>query len=99
MKITAEMIAVMQAFVDGKKIEVINPREQNSWRECTWEPSWDWARCNYRIKKEPAVFYSNEYANGTWGGMWKTKEQALAAVQYNTIVRPCVKFIEVNERS
>jgi hypothetical protein len=52
---TQEMIAVMQAYVDGKTIEC----------QCTsggdWKlnptPAWDWAEFLYRVKPEPKVFY------------------------------------------
>lgn len=48
---TAEKIAVMQAYIDGKKIEYYYGTSQ--WKECIVEPSWDWSSCAYRIKPEP----------------------------------------------
>lgn len=48
-----EMIAVMQAYADGKTIERrVAICENNEW-EITHEPSWDWSSCEYRIKPEP----------------------------------------------
>jgi hypothetical protein len=49
---TKEMIAVMQAYCNGKEIEYsINTGE--SWKEVK-NPSWNWASADYRVKqKEP----------------------------------------------
>lgn len=44
-------IKVMQAFKDGKKIEVTSNNKFN-WRE-TPDPHWNWEQCDYRIKEEP----------------------------------------------
>lgn len=48
---TVEKIAVMQAYVDGKQIQLLIG---NKWKD--WQPnvelSWDWGRCVYRIKPE-----------------------------------------------
>ncbi len=56
MKTTKEKIAVMQAFEDGKNIEV----KAISWTE--WQPvaiygapSWDWNNYDYRIKPDPKL--------------------------------------------
>lgn len=49
MKTTEEMIAVMQAYVDGKEIELFNSK--------TWEhiidPAWNWRNNDYRVKETP----------------------------------------------
>ena len=47
---TKEMIKVMQAYVDGKRIEAGN-REKNFWRDCP-DPSWNWNAFDYRIAPE-----------------------------------------------
>lgn len=46
-----EQIAVMQAFADGKEIEVCQ-RGANNWASAI-EPVWDWFAHDYRIKPEP----------------------------------------------
>ena len=46
-----EMIAVMQAFYDGKEIEC-SSRGENDWL-WTANPMWDWSNNDYRIKPEP----------------------------------------------
>ena len=51
MKTTKEKIAIMQAYEDGKKIEVCGKIE-NVWYSTT-SPDWNWANCDYRIKTEP----------------------------------------------
>ena len=47
-----QMIEVMQAYEDGKKIEVKAKRVDDNW-SWTPYPSWNWAACDYRIKPEP----------------------------------------------
>lgn len=50
MKTTAEMIAIMKAYVDGKRIEACTP--ETKW--ClTPVPVWDWNKQDYRIAPEP----------------------------------------------
>jgi hypothetical protein len=46
---TKEAIRVMQAFVDGKIIESRGRKNECCWAS-TFSPSWDWLRCDYRIK-------------------------------------------------
>lgn len=46
-------IAVMQAFADGKAIEV-SPKRGNIW-EKTNHPYWSWALNDYRIYEEPVI--------------------------------------------
>ena len=54
MTTTKEMIAVMQAFEDGKPIEVANSASNfENAGECAWQatpvPSWDWLSYVYRV--------------------------------------------------
>ena len=51
MKTTAEMIAVMQAYEDGKVIEYWD-NYPPTWKMAT-KPSWDWHTTDYRVKPEP----------------------------------------------
>jgi hypothetical protein len=48
---TKEAIKVMQAFVDGKELEV---REVDEWRR-TFIPLWQWHTNDYRIKPTPTL--------------------------------------------
>lgn len=45
-----EKIKIMQAFVDGKKIEFLI-KGQWEWNNAS-SPSWDWDHCEYRVKPE-----------------------------------------------
>ena len=66
MTITEEMIKVMQAYVDGKKIE---SRKFNSSNWCEIEdgcPSWSWGTYDYRVKPTGAFATPDE---GLVGGM------------------------------
>ena len=51
MKTTKEMIEVMQAYLDGEHIE--ESIDQKVWFTC--EPIWNWAKCDYRVKKKVYV--------------------------------------------
>lgn len=53
------MIAVMQAFADGKKIQITGDEEWEDWL-IDMEPGWDWVHNDYRIKPEPKY---RPYAN------------------------------------
>lgn len=50
-KTIKEMVEVMEAFEDGKKIQLRN-RFINIWVDTEY-PIWDWSTCEYRIKPEP----------------------------------------------
>lgn len=51
MKDIKSMIAIMQAFAEGKKIETKH-ESRKDWESCS-KPSWDWIHWDYRIKPEP----------------------------------------------
>lgn len=58
---TKACIEVMQAYVDGKEIQLrANPH--NEWL-LTNSPLWDWAAWEYRIKPAPKIIYVNEYVD------------------------------------
>lgn len=53
MKTIEEMISVMQAYADGKKIEYkLSNGDCYPWRT-TNEPDWEWRSYDYRVKPEP----------------------------------------------
>jgi hypothetical protein len=71
MKTLQEKIAVMQAFADGKTIE-IKTIAGSRWLTVgnnRAEPGWNWDDFDYRIKHEPVVvermFYVNRETNDT----------------------------------
>ena len=49
---TKEMIEVMQAHAEGKRIEY-SVVGHNNWKPTASEPDWAWDRCDYRIAHEP----------------------------------------------
>lgn len=75
---TKEMIAVMQAYEEGKKIQC-----RDSWKEgLCWhdicEPSWNWYNYDYRIKPEeekPQRMTNRQFAEwcGKGNGQFKRK--------------------------
>lgn len=52
---TNDMIKVMQAYLDGKKLEVAN-RNDNNWSKLIGKPLWDWSKYEYRIEKKKLKF-------------------------------------------
>jgi hypothetical protein len=50
---TKEQIEVMQAFVDGKEIEM-KTKMSNYW-SLIIEPHWDWDHVDYRVKEEKEI--------------------------------------------
>jgi hypothetical protein len=78
---TAEKIAVMQAFLDGKKIEATERRAGGGWNPLP-VPCWNWDDFVYRVKKEPVVLYVNVYdrvcGGGVVGSGYATEAEAAA---------------------
>jgi len=99
MKTTAEKIAVMQAFVDGKQIEWwggYGNTDYALWnRDAGPEPSWDWARFDYRVNQGPlvkwAVVTEGEHEDVVFFDM---KESALSYAPSDGRV---IKMVEVPE--
>lgn len=92
-----EMIAVMQAFCEGKKI-AIRPLRRGI-RYFVWEftdnPKWDWLNFEYKVIQSPKEVYVNEYAFGV--GAHLKKEDAMKFVNVEGILRAGVKYREVIE--
>lgn len=81
---TKQMIEVMQAFEDGKKIEG-RSSATGGWEHVT-DPTWDWNHCVYRIAPEPEpvkegrweraeiIIIGSEYrlktAHNDWFSIW-----------------------------
>lgn len=55
------MISVMQAYADGKKIQILGLHNEG-WIDWVLKdaPTWDWNHCDYRVKPEP---HYRPYAN------------------------------------
>lgn len=72
MTTTAEKIAVMQAFEDGKEIE--HSANGVFWGQ-SQTPTWNWEALHYRIKPEPLAAWANLYPSGRMY-TYSTKEGA-----------------------
>lgn len=61
MKTTAEKIAVMQAYEEGKTIRIISPmftHKLNKKKEdIAGTPNWNWGDLDYEVVKEPRTLY------------------------------------------
>ena len=51
MEDTKRKVEVMEAYVEGKKIQV-KDCGVSEWRDCTMEPDLDWVSGDYRVKPE-----------------------------------------------
>ena len=63
---TIEAIRVMQAFVDGKEVEVLHRGLEGS--VTTTNPSWNWTNCFFRIKPTATLrpWTADEVPLGAW---------------------------------
>ncbi len=74
---TKEKIKVMQAWVDGKIIEILyerSPVETDIWAPVD-APNWDWVNNTYRIKPTPREFWLN-LKSINYGDAWADEETA-----------------------
>ena len=56
-----EIIAVVQAHKDGKRIQCRNTNGQNKWADMPHSPVWNFPAVVYRVKPEKKVMYVNVY--------------------------------------
>jgi hypothetical protein len=77
---TKEKIAVMEAFLDGKRIQFkFGAADWLDWNS-EHEPDWAWHRVDYRIKPEPREWTLGLNRNGTF---WSIDEESRrAGVEY-----------------
>lgn len=86
---------IMLAFAEGAKVEVREITEaDNKWRP-TNSPAWDWYRGDYRIKKEPRMFYINAYPDGSYSQAQPDRDTADQLAGYRRT--ECIKVVEVFE--
>ena len=48
-----EIIEVVTAFKEGKRIEAIILKREDFWSLCGSKPLWDFLSCRYRVSPEP----------------------------------------------
>jgi hypothetical protein len=70
-----EMIAVIQAYKEGKKIEYWSA-VADDWLPVTPFPTWNFYREKYRVKPEPKPDVVKTYAVLSSGTVWLADEQA-----------------------
>lgn len=88
---TKEMIAVMQAFIDGEEIQC----KRLGSSESDWfnysngnKPAWNWSDFEYRVK--PRSRYLNVYANHPVVTSWKPSLEEAERVRH----RMCIGYLE-----
>lgn len=94
-----EKIAVMQAFADGKKIEIclINADPIKKWFVC-YDPTWNWDSFDYRIKPEPKLRpytfdeLQDEMAKGKFAVKLKGQKRILTILQVLDDVKEIYKI-------
>ena len=87
---TEEKIAVMQAEVDGKKIQIKSSNGAD-WISTNQPLTWDWWSYDYRVKPEPREIYCNEYKTGFGSAFGSTDEADRHVAPGRTRV---VRFVE-----
>ena len=76
---TKEKIEVMQAYVDGKQIQIrAAGNNKRDWEDFNFgEPCWDWYETEYRIKPEEKPVRMTNRQLAEWlargFGSWKTR--------------------------
>lgn len=89
-----EIIAVVQAHKEGKKIEYrVKGTPRKNWNLTPLNPLWNFQVSDYRVKHEPQVIYVNEYENSICAHL--SKKDALLASTLPK--RRAVKYVEVIE--
>ncbi len=86
---TDSKIAVMQAFLDGKVIELCDA--DGVWSVAD-APAWRWGERRYRIKREPRELWVNVYPCGE-DGVYSNLEDAEKAAACERV--ECIHYREV----
>lgn len=99
-----EMIAVIAAHRDGKKVQcqVKNHADWYDYHNGD-EPQWDFNSFDYRIKPDPLVLWGLYKPDGSFYGTYRTLESAQDDKKYHDLRYPqcdhltLKKFVEVVE--
>lgn len=75
---TANLIKIMQAYMDGKEIQFYTGSE---WEDILF-PAWNFEEVEYRIKPKPAEVWSIYNRNGIRWGTYDSKEAAEVVLNY-----------------
>ena len=96
---TKQMIAVMQAYVDGKEIQVreryVHKRDDDGWANMSpIIPRWDWSSCEFRVKPKVHEYWLSVYPLREGGGrpsvLYTTREATDTAAMSDRIA--CIKI-------
>ena len=92
-----EMIAVMQGYRAGKKVE-FRPISSKTWRgyEFSAGPSWDFSNFDYRLAPEPMVLWVNINSEGCLCGPFESEQEA-RTYSLSNYRREAVRFVESPE--
>lgn len=99
---TIEAIKVMQAWVDGKTIQVKGDGD-TTWADAgsveieSRQPGWQWKTNVYRIKPEPRTVYLAEFSNGALDRHLLDEHEVRRYADPRMIPTRLVKFVEVME--
>jgi ribosome recycling factor len=91
---TKELIKVMQAYVDGEKIEIQSGGTNSDWKECA-HPNWNFAIARYRIKPKPRIIWVNEYPHDICAHV--SKDRACFNATRSDVVGIAVPYRELTE--
>ena len=92
----AEMIAAIQAHMDGKPIQYKQRNRQKAiWQNCANYPLWDFRLTEYRVKPELIQGYINVYPDGKHGNT--LHDTPTEAERYVSPVCKQVLLVEVPE--
>jgi hypothetical protein len=99
MKMTSEIIEVMNHFQDGGKVQYhkVGSDGMTHWVDCPG-PDWNWGLTDYRKRpRDPRVFYTNDYGTETdqMGYFYPTESKAIASARPDS--RGVIKLVEVLE--
>ena len=91
------MIAVLQAFKEGKMIQVRRrSNDAGDWVDVSGITAWDWCTFDYRIKPaEPRRFWRNWYpSSGKWSpACFDSREEAASIARHEGSQQ--IEFVEV----
>lgn len=79
MKTIQEKIEVMQAFADGKDIEVYISMNGDTWVPRD-QPLWNWKHCDYRIAEKKPVLVPHWPAIYSIGGTPRISDELFASL-------------------
>lgn len=93
-----EMVQVLEAFKDGKEIEYrLRPEYWRSCHEGGWKKmvcsDWNFARWEYRVRREPKEIWVNEYEDGIHAGHDSRGRAEAFCASY--AIRRAVRYREV----